>query len=177
MSTSAVEIPSNLLSRIKRTAPGIDLSAPGTRHQTVVLKVAASLLRHVEARKLGRVLHAPCDIILSKETVVQPDICFIKRNRSGIIFDRYLRGIPDLVIEITPHIQQTSVSIPLKRILSRFGVREYWEINHERKTAEILLWSELGYVSIGRFGRSDRMSSPLFPGFTLPLAGIFGKRP
>jgi Uma2 family endonuclease len=147
--------------------------APGPRHQTVVLKTASLLLRYVEAHNLGHVLHAPCDVILSRGTIVQPDICFVRKNRTGIIFDQYLRGIPDLAIEISPHDCRTKIALPLKGILSRHGVREFWDIDYIKGTVEILMWSELGYVSAGRYGSSDRLTSSLFPGFTLPLSGIF----
>ena len=148
-------------------------SAPTTRHQAVVLKLAAALLRHVESRKLGRVLQAPCDVVLSTKTVVQPDILFVQRRRRGIIGPKNLLGAPDLVVEILSRETQKCDLRAKKRIYAHFEVPEYWAVDADGKTIETHLWSELGYIAAGRFGRRDRVSSPLLPDLNLPLSRIF----
>jgi len=35
------------------------------------------------------------------------------------------------------------------------------------------VWSELGYISVGHYSRSDTLSSPLLPKLNLQLADIF----
>lgn len=54
------------------------LPAPGMERQAISLKIASALLQHIEAGKLGRVLQAPCGIVLSTR-LIQPDILFIAR--------------------------------------------------------------------------------------------------
>jgi Uma2 family endonuclease len=148
--------------------------APSTRHQTVVLKIAAALLRHVESRKLGRVLQAPCDVMLPGKTVIQPDILFVERNRRGIIGENSLRGAPDLVIEVISRETQKKDLPSKKKIYARFEVPEYWAVDSDGNTVETLVWSELGYISAGRYTQSDCLSSPLLPKLNLPLSRIFG---
>jgi Uma2 family endonuclease len=145
----------------------------GTIHQIVSLKLAASLLLYVEARNLGLVIQAPFPVILSKETVVHPDILFIKRGRIGLIRQKSLHGTPDLIIEIVspyspPHDQA------LKRSLySRFGVEEYWIVDPHTQSIEVLIWSELGYASGGIYRNSSCPQSPALPGFHIPAHTIF----
>jgi Uma2 family endonuclease len=149
---------------------------PGTRHQNVVLKMAAALLHHVESANLGHVLHAPCDVFLSRETVFRPDILFVRNNRRGIIGQKHLCGMPDLVIEVLPHHHQTTDFQAKKRVCSRYGIQEFWAVDFAREKVEILLWSELGYICMGGYSKPDRLSSPLLPNLNLPLSRIFARR-
>jgi Uma2 family endonuclease len=148
--------------------------APSTRHQTVVLKIAAAILQHAESRKLGRVLQAPCDVMLSGETVIQPDILFVERKRRGIIGVNSLRGVPDLVIEVLSRNGQERSHRLKRKICARFEIPEYWAVDSDANTVETMLWSELGYISVSRYTMFDRLSSPLLPNLNLPLSRIFG---
>ena len=146
---------------------------PAVNHQSIALKVASALLQHVEASKLGRVLPAPCSVILSRKIVMHPDILFIKNGRRGLIGETGLFGAPDLVIEIlSPVTRKRDLEIK-KKIYSRFEVQEYWVVDPDADTAVTMVWSELGYISVGHYSRSDTLSSPLLPKLNLQLADIF----
>lgn len=149
------------------------VAAPGTKHQRISLNLEVALFQHVTAKGRGQILHAPCDVLLSAENVVQPDILFVGKERSGIIGEANLQGPPDLVIEILSPTTR-SKDLELKRkTYARFGIQEYWILDPEAGTVEVLVWSEIGYVTAGVFGKSDCLSSPLFPELNLPLAEIF----
>ena len=68
-------------------------SPDSIRHQLVSLKLAAALLLYVESGNLGQVLQAPCNVMLSKEFIIQPDIVFIAKGRTGLIEKTSLPGI------------------------------------------------------------------------------------
>ena len=147
---------------------------PDIKHQAVSLRIAAALLLHTETRNLGQVLQAPCDVILSRDCIVQPDIVFFSRGRSGLIGEKNLRGAPDLIVEILSP-QTREGDLRTKRSLySRFGVKEYWTADPDSETVEVLLWSELGYATAGIYDNSDHLSSPALPGLQLPLRRVFG---
>jgi Uma2 family endonuclease len=149
------------------------IPTPSIKHQAVALKIAAALLRYAEARKLGRVVQAPCDVMLSKETVIQPDILFIKRERRGLIGERNLRGAPDLVVEVLSRRIPKKDLNSMRKICAHFEIPEYWVFDPNANTAETLVWSELGYISAGNYGKSDKLSSPLLPNLNLSLSRIF----
>jgi Uma2 family endonuclease len=146
--------------------------APGTKHQAVSLRMAAALHRDVEAKNLGQVFQAPYSVVLSRKHVVQPDILFVRKERRGMFGEKSLQGAPDLVIEILS--QGTwERDIKLKRKIYRdFEIPEYWIVDPAVETVEVLIWSEMGYVSAGVCRRSDRLSSPLMP-LKLPLSRVF----
>ena len=72
--------------------------SPNVLHQTIVLLLAESLLK--ASRKTGgKALFAPMDVILSDDTILQPDLLYVSKLRRHIIKQR-VEGAPDLVIEI-----------------------------------------------------------------------------
>jgi Uma2 family endonuclease len=148
-------------------------SVPAIKHQAVTLQIAAALLRYAEALKLGCILPGPCDVVLSDGIVIHPDILFIKNERRGLIGEHKLHGTPDLVVEVLSPQTRAKDLKTKKRIYSRYEIQEYWLADPEARMIETLVWSELGYISAGCYGQSDRVSSPLFPTFNLHLARVF----
>jgi Uma2 family endonuclease len=147
--------------------------APNTRHQRISKRLEMALIQHAESRGLGEILDAPYDVVLSDENVVQPDILFVRKERAGIIGELNLQGAPDLVIEILSAGTRAKDLEIKRKTYASFGIQEYWVVDPEADTIEVLAWSELGYVSDGLCGKSDRVSSPLLPELNLPLSQVF----
>ena len=74
--------------------------APSPQHQMIVLNIATLLHSHVKAKRIGEVLIAPLDVILSDTTIVQPDIVYLDSVRCGAISRRGVEGPPTLVVEV-----------------------------------------------------------------------------
>jgi len=140
--------------------------------QALSLRIASALLRHAEARNLGQVLHTPGGILLSKQRL-QPDVLFVARERRGIVGKARLHAPPDLIVDILSLPRQQSEFRIKKRLYAFYSIREYWVADPETSTIEVMVWSEVGYVSLGRYGRRDRVSSPLLPDLQLSVAAIF----
>ena len=75
--------------------------APTTKHQIVSGNLFGPLHTFVRRNKLGKVLSAPTDVVLSEADVVQPDLLFVSAANADRITRSYVQGPPDLVIEIT----------------------------------------------------------------------------
>jgi Uma2 family endonuclease len=147
-------------------------SIPGTQQQAISLRIAAALLRHVESENLGRVLQAPCGIVLSKK-LIRPDILYIAWERRGIIGEANLHAAPDLVVEVVADARGNRILRTRRGLYSALGVREYWVVSPDIFTVEVMIWSELGYISAGVYGSSDVLYSPLLPKFRMPLSSVF----
>jgi Uma2 family endonuclease len=145
----------------------------GIKHQFVSLKIAAALLLHAESKNLGHVLQAPCDVVLCRGHIIQPDILFIEKGRSGLIGESRLWGAPDVVIEILSQNTREKDLKTKRNIYSRFEVKEYWIVDPDPETVEVLVWSELGYATAGVFHASHRLHSPALPKLRLPLSEVF----
>jgi Uma2 family endonuclease len=149
--------------------------APNTRHQRLLVRILDVLLHHAREKNLGEVFVAPYDVILSDENIVQPDILFVSNERLGIIGEANISGAPDLVVEIlSPSTRNKDLEIK-RKIYAGFGVREYWIVDPEAETVDVLVWSEQGYTSAGIRGRFERLSSPLLPELNISVSDLFEK--
>ena len=147
--------------------------APSTSHQRISRNLEMALINYVRQNDLGEVFDAPYDVILSEENVVQPDLLFVCKQRSGIVGTENIQGPPDLVIEIlSPGTKSKDLDIK-RKLYAKYGIREYWTVDPAAKTLEISLWSEAGYQSAGVYPHTALVSSPLLPDLELPLAEIF----
>src|SRR5512134_3111876 len=59
--------------------------APSVTDQQVVMNLSLAVGAHARRLGLGTVLAAPCDVVLSGITVVQPDLLFVSRERAAIL--------------------------------------------------------------------------------------------
>jgi len=148
--------------------------APATKHQQISLHLEMALYPHLRKNKLGSLFHAPCDVVFSETNVVQPDIFFVSTERSSIITEKNIQGAPDLIIEITSPATEAVDRGEKKRLYERYGVREYWIVDPEREEVEVWVLRAGHFQLQARHGREETLTSPLLPGFQLPLQRVFG---
>ncbi len=149
------------------------IAAPNTKHQRVSKRLVVALTQRLEKEGLGEVFIAPYDVVLSEDNVLQPDIVFVCKNRAGVVGELNLTGAPDLAVEIlSPGSRGKDLEIK-RKIYARFGVQEYWVVDPDAETIEVLAWGEIGYSTAGMFAKSDSLTSPQFPDLNLPLPEIF----
>src|SRR5215213_11015310 len=89
----ATRQPQNLIDGLLYISP-----LPSERHEEIESELHAVLLEFA-AQHGGRVLRRPFDCELNETTVVQPDLCYVIPERVRLA-GRYLRGAPDVAIEI-----------------------------------------------------------------------------
>src|SRR5574341_1114050 len=93
--------------------------APKTKHQRLSFNLALALGSFVKQRSLGLVLAAPCDVILSDENVVQPDLLFVSNNLAGIVTEDNIQGAPDLIIEIISETTRRRDEVTKRKLYER----------------------------------------------------------
>lgn len=150
--------------------PGASVS-----HQELVGRLYLLLHGTVREGDAGFVYLAPVDVILDVDTVLQPDLLVISKERREIIGDR-VRGAPDLVIEIaSPTTQERDLTT--KRLLyARYGVAEYWFVSGYDRVL-IQFWQPEG----DRYGRRAIHKAPTtvksirFPSLLVELGGLFAE--
>jgi Uma2 family endonuclease len=74
--------------------------APGAPHQVVLANLNDILRAFIKLHNLGMVLFAPLDVILAEDSVVQPDLLFIRTDRLVILTTEGVRGAPGHVVEV-----------------------------------------------------------------------------
>lgn len=149
--------------------------APKTYHQKVSGNIEFILRRYVYKHNLGEIYDAPTDVRLSSEDVVQPDILFISKSRLHIITKNYIKDAPDLVVEILSD-KTKKIDLKLKRALyAKHGVKEYWIVDPDRETADVLDLGEKGYTEIKKYKAGQTLISSVLKGLKIKVEEIFKK--
>jgi len=123
-----------------------EMPAPGFEHQDVLTVLILKLRTFADAKGSGKVLPAPFDVILSKTTVVQPDIVFISNDNLKNIKRGRLFGSPDLVVEIISPGSYYRDRYEKFSIYEKHGIKEYWIVYPGEKVIEIWCLKEGKYI-------------------------------
>lgn len=146
---------------------------PNVKHQSTIVNLLRDLDSFVRRKKLGRVLVAPCDILISRKPLRtrQPDLFYVSRARKGILKDQ-VEGAPDVVVEIlSPGNRARHIQAKLEDYAG-LGVPECWIVAPAAKTLEVLRLESGAYRSAGVCSPGSRVSSTALSGFIFP-AGVF----
>jgi len=149
--------------------------SPTTRHQTIAQRLSLALQEFVAASSLGRLWFAPLDVLLSNHDVAQPDILFVSNERSSIITEANIQGAPDLVVEIlSPGTAEYDRGYK-QALYGRHGVREYWLVDPDAETVEVLTLGDQGLTPTATYRRGEVLASPLLEGMSLELDQVFSE--
>jgi Uma2 family endonuclease len=145
-------------------------------HQMVVLNLARLFSDYLEKLDSGKILIAPLDVILEPEkTILQPDLIFLQKDNLHILKD-WIRGVPDLVIEVVPKTILTRDRVKKKAVYEQFGVKEFWLVFPEQACIEIFIL-ENGVYKL--FSASDlnsgKENSRLLKDFSVTNDQVFPK--
>jgi Uma2 family endonuclease len=143
-------------------------------HQHAALALYRLLWKHLEANPVGECFNAPFDVMLDERTVVQPDVLFVSKERLGIIIRRGLTAAPDLVVEVISDYTRRRDIGPKLRAYAKHGVREYWIVDPRDRRVDVYVRDQRRFVN-RLSATSGEVASPLvLPGFSVPLAKLFG---
>lgn len=112
-------------------------AAPSARHQEISVTLGALLHELLVQGGHGRLFHAPGVEFPVTEEGVQPDLVFVSTERRGIIADDWIRGAPDLVVEIlSPSTEDRDRGVK-RNLYRRQGVAEYWIVDPDDEAIEV----------------------------------------
>ena len=149
--------------------------APGIPHQLVLHHLQRRLGNYLEENPIGILVPGP-GAIFDKYNSVIPDIVVVSNERwSTIVAKDRFNAAPDLVIEIvSPGSTNYSRDFDLKRkVYGKFGVPEYWIVDCWSQSIIIFRLEDDTLKEVAKFGETDVLESPLFPGLSLKLSDIF----
>ena len=122
--------------------------APSVRHQRISANLEVALHRLLVEPGHGLLLHAPVGVEFpGTGEGVQPDIVFISRDRMHMVGDDWIRGAPDLVIEIlSPGTAERDRDLK-RKLYGREGVARYWNVDPEAETVGVWRFAEEAEVA------------------------------
>ena len=150
----------------------LTMSPPGEEHGVVTVNLTILLGQYVRSHNLGTMYAAETGFKVESDpdTVLAPDIAFIRRERVGVLSKRYRAGAPDLVVEVlSPSDRKGKVEEKTSRWIA-LGALTVWLVNPLTRTIEVVLSN--GERTL--FGEDDYLTGdPIVPGFRLRVAEIF----
>ncbi len=147
--------------------------SPTSMHQLVSRNLAFILHCHIKQYRLGDILYAPMDVILSDISIVQPDLIYITREHLHLITTRGIEGTPDMVIEIISPASKRLDRVGKLQIYAKYGIAWYWLIDPLEKTLEIYMLNHESYSLHGTYSQNDTVKPLLFPGLEFGLGEVW----
>lgn len=149
--------------------------SPKTAHQRVLMRLSVALAAHAKRHGRGEVFAAPLDVVLTDSDVVQPDLLFVSNERHERTTEKNIQGAPDLVVEILSEWNRRIDEIVKRDLYGRHGVLEYWVVDPELETVKVYRASQQGFPRVAELTMEagNTLTTPLLPGFTLPLSEVF----
>ena len=145
----------------------------GEAHQFSSSRFVGYLLTHVDFAGLGRVYHAPFDVILAPDVIVQTDVLVVLNAQAHIITPRGIMGAPNLVVEIASPSTATHDRGRKMESYGRAGVSEYWLADPFAHTVELLVLEHGAYQSRGVFQGKATLPSTVIPNLPVRVEQFF----
>lgn len=153
--------------------------APARVHQGISMELSSQLHAYLKGKKC-KVYAAPFDVRLFEadgdqledvDTVVEPDITIVCDPSK--LDERGCKGAPDMVVEILSPATQRHDRFTKFSLYQRAGVREYWIVDPDSKTAQSFILED-GRYSVKEFGTAgDKMKVNVLEDCVIDLSEIF----
>ena len=132
---------------------------------------------YVEAHDLGQLIFAPYVMRLAAiARGREPDLIFVRKDRTHLLTRHYLDGPADLAIEIvSPESDKRDRKIKFAEYQVA-GVREYWLIDPDKQTAEFYRLDEDGY-ELAALAEDGFYHSQVIAGFRLHIDWLWQSPP
>lgn len=149
--------------------------APGMMHQWVLSNLNSIVKEYVQRQGLGHVYFAPADVILDDDSVVQPDLLVILRDRLEIVQPEGVRGAPDLIVEVLSPSNAHRDRGVKRRLYARYGVKEYWLVDPQERAVEVTCLRNGVLETVGVARAGEQVESRLFPGLVFAVDQLFSQ--
>ena len=150
------------------------LNAPTTVHQLIVGEIFRVFSNYTHEGKGGCIPYvSPVDVELSadEDTIVQPDVMVLCKDRRNMLRKGRIFGGPDLVVEVlSPSTKKRDCTDKLHEY-QQHGVREYWIIDIDKKI--VLAYDFSSEVCPAIYGFRDEVPVGIYNGdLTVDFAEI-----
>ncbi|MGV3724834.1 MAG: Uma2 family endonuclease [Actinomycetota bacterium] len=148
------------------------LPMPTEQHQIILGYLYRAFFDFVSSRQLGTVLMAGIPVRLWKDKIREPDVVFRSRERARPVDGRYWDGA-DLAVEIVSQGGRKRDLEEKRREYARAGISEYWIVDPENCSIQILVLEGDEYRPLGVHLSGDQAASVLLPGFVVSVEAVF----
>ncbi|GAB4201988.1 MAG: hypothetical protein OHK0022_24640 [Roseiflexaceae bacterium] len=108
-------------------------TAPSFFHQWIVQRLVRLVGIPAEDQGLAYFVTAPVGVLMPGCDPVQPDFLLVRREHAAIIYDRRVRGTPDLIVEVLSPSNPEQDLDTKRSAYARAAVPEYWIVRPETR--------------------------------------------
>ena len=109
---------------------------------------------------------------LDDRRLYAPDVTVILPGNPCAVRDRMVEGVPDIVIEILSSDRNRDL-VRKRQVYAEAGIPNYWICDLRRDTLTLLELRDRVYAERATLTADDTLTTPLLPGFAIPLSDIF----
>ena len=150
--------------------------SPNTKHQKIVVTLAARIFNWVEEHNASKIFVAPFDVVFTKFDVVEPDVVYMSNERAAeVLTDANIQGVPELVVEIgSPSTRKRDETVK-RALYERAGVSEYWVIDPELDVVRVYRREGERFARPAELSAAagDVLTTTLLPSLELQLVDVF----
>jgi Uma2 family endonuclease len=152
-------------------------AAPAPGHQWMVGEIFATIRKHLDQHRVGRVWMAPIDVVLDRDRhlVMQPDVVVVTNERLHLVTDR-IWGAPDLVVEVLSPFPRMGRLDERLAWFAQYGVRECWLVHQFEREIEVLSFADGTAAERRRFMPRARIESRVLPELGATMASMLVDR-
>lgn len=137
------------------------MAAASVAHQRIGSFLETLLKIYVETKNLGEVFRAPIAVKISIFAGREPDLFFIKKENLHIVRPTFVKGAPDLAVEIISPESVERDRVEKFREYEAAGVKEFWLVDPDKRECEF-------YELIDdRFKLTDKVKDGVFQSKTV----------
>jgi len=156
----------------------IVVTEAGLRHQRIAGEIYFRLTTWLRANPGRGEAGLPVDVHLDDLNVYAPDVWWVPNDDKPSRDARRIVGPPALAVEVrSPSTWRYDVGVK-KRIYERNGLTELWLVDTASDTVLVYRRSSPKVAEFDReleLAVGESLTTPLLPGFTLDLTGLFGQ--
>jgi Uma2 family endonuclease len=142
-------------------------------HQAVIVNLFIAVAGHVWRHGLGDVCPAPIDVLLSRITVLQPDLVYLDAAGPGLLTEGPIVGTPTLVVEVLAPPTDAWDRGVKQALYARYGVPYYWIVDPTARSIQVLRLGGESYEVVARLDEGARAALPPLAGLTLDPAAVW----
>jgi Uma2 family endonuclease len=147
--------------------------SPSWSHQEIVGRFFRYLSSYAETAGIGGAFVAPLDVELAPNTVVQPDVVVLLKASHKKLKERHIVGAPDMAVEVVSPTSETHDRYRKIPAYARAGVPEYWIVDPDSRTVEVLFLESGEYHSQGVYRGKATLPSQIVPGLLVHIEQFF----
>lgn len=109
-------------------------------HNGILFKLSKVIDNYMDTHEGGYVFTDNIDVRLPDGNIFKPDVTVITKENARIIeWNRYIQGVPDMVVEVLSKSTRKKDLTIKKAIYESNGVKEYWIIDPHAKAVDVYL--------------------------------------